>query len=52
MISTMGVVSFVGCIWFGIDCKRLKRFMTDKIEWSLYVLFSVMMTFALNSYYI
>jgi hypothetical protein len=46
-----GIITGIICIWFAIDCKRLKRFLTDKIEWSLYIVYSIGLTVSLSLYY-
>lgn len=47
----MSIITAFICIWFGIDCKRYKRFFTDRIEWGLYVIYSVFLTISLGMYY-
>lgn len=46
-----GIITAIICIWFAIDCKRYKRFFTDKIEWGLYTIFSIFLTISLSGYY-
>lgn len=50
-ITWVGIISIVICIWFAIDCKRLNRFFTDKIEWSLYAIYSLALSVSLNGFY-
>ncbi len=38
------VISIFIFIWFAIDCIRYKRFVVDKIEWTLYLIFSIFTT--------
>jgi len=32
----MWIVATIILIWFGIDCKKQKKFIVNKIEWFLY----------------